>query len=48
MRKKKEIITDYRKKMRELNDQVIRTRAHYLNLIKKELVYLMVKSNVSE
>ena len=48
MHKAKEVINDYRKKMQTLNDQVIRTRAHYLKLIKKESVGHLIRQGHSE
>ena len=48
MNKKKEVIDDYRKKMQTLNDQVIRTRAHFLNLIKKESVGHLIRHGHNE
>ena len=48
MHKKKEVIADYRKKMQKLNDQVIRTRTHFLNLIKKESVGHLIRHGDSE
>lgn len=48
MRKKKEVIADYRKKMQELNDAVKRTWAHYLKLIKKESVGHLIRHGHSE
>jgi len=48
MHKKKEIITDYRKKMQELNDEVIRTRTHFMNKIKKQTVGHLVQMGEDE
>lgn len=48
MHKKKEIITDYRKKMQELNNEVIRTRAHFLNKIKKQTVSHLIQMGEDE
>ena len=43
MHKKKEIINDYRKRMQELDDTVMRTRVHLLNQIKKETVSNLIR-----
>ena len=43
MHRKKEIIENYRKKMQKLNEQVIRTRTHFLNLIKKETIGHLIR-----
>ena len=48
MWKKKEIITDYRKQMEKLNDEVLRTRTHFLNLIKKQTVNHLLRTGECE
>ena len=48
MGKKKEIITDYRKRMRELDDAVTRSRVHFLNQIKKETVSNLIRLGEGE
>ena len=48
MHRKKEIIKDYRKQMQKLNDEVIRTRVHFLNQIKKQTVSHLIKTGECE
>ena len=48
MYRKKEIIGDYRKKMRELNDEVRRTRYHLLNKIKKQTLNQLLRMGEDE
>ena len=48
MHKKKEIITDYRKQMQELNDTVMRTRFHFLNQIKKQTISRLIRTGECE
>ena len=48
MRKQKEIITDYKKKMQELLDAAMRTRTHLSKKIKKETVGHLVRMGVNE
>jgi hypothetical protein len=48
MNKKKEIITDYRKRMEKLNDATSRTRAHLLNQIKKETISNLIRLGEGE
>ena len=48
MRKQKEIITDYKKKMQELLNAAMRTRTHLSKKIKKETVGHLVRMGVSE
>jgi len=48
MGKKKEIITDYRKRMQELDDAVMRSRVHFLNQIKKETVSNLIRLGEGE
>ena len=45
---KKEIINDYQEQMEKLNDQVIRTRTHFLNLIKKKTVSHLLRTGECE
>ena len=48
MRKQKEIITDYKKKMQELLNAAMRTRTHLSKKIKKETVGHLVRLGVNE
>ena len=48
MDKKKEIITDYRKRLQKLDDVVMRSRAHLLNQIKKETVGNLIRLGEGE
>ena len=48
MGKKKEIITNYRKRMQELDDVVMRSRVHFLNQIKKETVSSLIRLGEGE
>ena len=48
MHKKKEIINDYQKRMKELDDSVIRSRGHFLNQIKKETLSKLIKLGEGE
>jgi len=48
MRKKKEIITDYRKQLQELDDSAFRSRIHFLNQIKKETVSKLIRLGEGE
>ena len=48
MRKQKEIITDYKKKMQELLNAAMRTRTHLSKKIKKETVGHLVRMGVNE
>ena len=48
MHKKKEIITDYRKQMQKLNDEVIRTRTRFLNRIKKQTMNHLIRTGECE
>ena len=48
MDKKKEIIIDYRKRMEKLNDAVLRTRAHFLDQIKKQTITNLVRMGEDE
>ena len=48
MHKKKEIITDYQKRMKELDDSVIRSRGHFLNQIKKETLSKLIRLGEDE
>ena len=48
MRKKREIIIDYRKRMQELVDAAMRTRTHFSKKIKKEAVSHLVRIGVEE
>ena len=41
-KKKKVIITDYRKQMQKLNDAVMRSRSHFSKRIKKQTVSHLV------
>ena len=47
-KKKKEIITDYRKRMEKLNDAVFRTRSHFLSQIKKQTIGDLVRMGEDE
>ena len=48
LHKKKEIINNYRKRMQELNDHVIRTRVHFLNQIKKQTINHLIRTGECE
>ena len=48
MGKKKEIITDYRKRLQKLDDVVMRSRVHLLNQIKKETVSNLIRLGEGE
>ena len=48
MDKRKEIIIDYRKRMEKLNDAVLRTRAHFLDQIKKQTITNLVRMGEDE
>ena len=48
MKKKKEVIMNYRKRMEKLNDAVLRTRAHFLHQIKKQTVSDLVRLGEDE
>ena len=48
MDKKKEIIIEYRKRMEKLNDQVLRTRARFLDQIKKQSITNLVRLGEDE
>ena len=48
MRKKREIINDYEKRMQELVDAAMRTRTHLSKKIKKETVGHLVRIGVDE
>ena len=48
MRKKREIVIDYRKSMQELVDAAMRTRTHFSKKIKKETVGHLVRLGVDE
>ena len=48
MHKNKEIVRDYQKQMQKLNDQVLRTRTHFLNLIKKQTINHLIRTGECE
>ena len=48
MHKKKEIIRAYQQQMQKLNDQVLRTRAHFLDQIKKQTVNQLIRTGEGE
>ena len=48
MRKKKEIISGYKKRMEEINDVVMRTRTHLMNRNKKQTVSHLRRLGESE
>jgi len=48
MDKKKEIITDYRKRLQKLDDVVMRSKVHLLNQIKKETVGNLIRLGEGE
>jgi hypothetical protein len=48
MRKQKEVIEDYKKKMQQLIDAAMRTRTHFSKKIKKETVGHLIKLGVDE
>ena len=48
MHKKKEIITDYRKQVQKLNEQVIHTRTQFLNRIKKQSINHLIRTGECE
>ena len=48
MDKKKEIIIEYRKRMEKLNGVVLRTRAHFLDQIKKQSIANLVRLGEDE
>jgi hypothetical protein len=48
MRKKKEIINSYKKKMEELIDTAMRTRTHFSKKIKKETMNHLIRIGVDE
>jgi hypothetical protein len=48
MQKKKEIITNYRKRLQELDDVVIRSKVNLLNQIKKETLSNLIRLGEGE
>ena len=48
MRKQKEVINNYKKRMQELLDAAMRTRTHFSKKIKKETVGHLVRMGVNE
>ena len=48
LHKKKEIIRDYQRQMQKLNDQVLRTRVNFLNLIKKQTISQLIRTGECE
>ena len=48
MHKKKEIIAEYRKQVKELNDSARRTRTRSLNQIKKRIVNHLIRTGECE